>query len=48
MYVNVSDEGEMSKASEANFSAYSWIIDSGVTTHICTNLEAFAMYHSTP
>ena len=45
-FVNISDEGEMSKASQADLSAYSWIIDSGVTTHICTNLEAFATYQS--
>ena len=36
----------MSKASQADLSAYSWIIDSGATTHICTNLEAFATYQS--
>jgi len=38
----------MSKASEADLSAYSWIIDSGATTHICANLEAFTTYQSTP
>ena len=31
-FVNISDEGEMSKASQADLSAYSWIIDSGATT----------------
>ena len=40
-FVNISDEGEMSKASQADLSAYSRIIDSGVTMHICANLEAF-------
>ena len=34
----------MSKADAANFSAYSWILDSGMTTHICAQLEAFATY----
>ena len=38
----------MSKAPEADFTTYSWIINSGVTTHICANLEAFAMYQSAP
>ena len=36
----------MSKASQADLSAYSWIIDSGATTHICANLEAFVTYQS--
>ena len=31
-FINISDEGEMSKASAADFSACSWILDSGVTT----------------
>ena len=38
----------MSKASKADFTAYLWIIDSGVTTHICANLEAFVTYQSAP
>ena len=36
----------MSKASQANLSAYSWIIDSSATMHICANLEAFTTYQS--
>ena len=47
-YVNVSDEGKMSKASEADFSTYLWIINSSATTHICANLKALATYHSAP
>ena len=38
----------MSKAFEADFSTYSWIIDSGVTMHIFANLKAFVMYLSAP
>ena len=47
-YVNISDEGEMSKADVADFSAYSWILNSGTTTHICAQLEAFATYQMIP
>jgi hypothetical protein len=47
-FVNISDEGEMSKVCDADLSAYSWIIDSGVMTHICANIEAFATYQSAP
>ena len=45
-FVNISDKGEMSKASQADLSTYSWIIDSSATMHICANLEAFATYQS--
>jgi transposase InsO family protein len=38
----------MSKATQADLSAYSWIINSGATTHICANLKSFATYQSTP
>ena len=47
-HVNISDEGKITKASMADFSAYSWIIDSSATTHICVQLEAFTMYQSIP
>ena len=47
-YVNISDEGEISKADAANFSAYSWILDSGAMTHICAQLEVFATYQTIP
>ena len=47
-FINISDKGKMSKASVADFSACSWILNSGAMTHICTDLEAFTMYQSVP
>ena len=40
-HVNVATNNE---ADEADFSAYLWIADSGVTTHICNNQSAFEEY----
>ena len=47
-YVNISDEGKMSKADVTDFSAYSWILNSGATTHICAQLEVFVTYQMIP
>ena len=40
-HVNVATNNE---ANEADFSTYSWIADSGATTHICNNQSAFEEY----
>jgi len=47
-HVTISDESEMSKAYEAEFSAYSWILDSGTTTHICAQREIFVTFETIP
>ena len=41
VHVNVATNNE---ADEADFSAYLWIADSGVTIHICNNQNAFEEY----
>ena len=38
----------MREAEEAEFSAYSWIADSGATTHICAQRDAFTEYTALP
>jgi len=47
-HVTISDESEMSKAYEAKFSAYSWILDSGTTMHICAQREVFITFETIP
>ena len=38
----------MGEANEAKFSVYLWIADSGATTHICAQQDAFTEYMALP
>jgi len=46
--VTIENDSEMKEAEEAQFPAYSWIADSGASTHICAQREAFLEYIALP
>ena len=46
--VTIENDSEMKEAKEAQFSAYSWIADSGTSMHICAQCEAFLKYTALP
>jgi hypothetical protein len=35
-------------ANEDTVSFYNWLVDSGMTSHICNNCDSFETYHSLP
>jgi hypothetical protein len=46
--VSIDNESELKGKEEAQFSAYSWIADSGATTHICVQRDCFSEYRALP